>query len=128
MPETRQRADVDPNVLAILSRLDLRSGVGPAVRDRLVAGAREYGDRSLRRPVAELLAEAAEEPVDAIGWSVLAIHAMRHLEPLNPAAAFALYPAVDALVTDLTPIAARARDLAALAARLTSSPTETAHA
>lgn len=111
-------ADPHPTLLSILSGLTLPFPVGAAVRDRLVVGAREYGDRSLSRPVPELLAEVAEEPVDAIGWSVLTIHALRgHADDdvlsIGGPSAGLLREEIMALAVDLGPLAARAQRLAA---------------
>lgn len=39
------------------------------IRERLKAGAREYGDASFQRPDAELHREIEEEILDIAGWS-----------------------------------------------------------
>lgn len=41
------------------------------VRDRLLIGARTYGDSSFTRPPGELLAEIAEELMDVTGWAFI---------------------------------------------------------
>ena len=42
------------------------------LRQRLERGARQYGNASFARPVAELIGEAIEEAEDIVGWSFLA--------------------------------------------------------
>ena len=42
------------------------------IRQRLINGARDYGDTSFDRPVLELIDEVAQEIDDQIGWSLLA--------------------------------------------------------
>ena len=41
------------------------------LRAKLERGAREYGDRSLSRPLTELLTEVEDELVDTAGWALL---------------------------------------------------------
>lgn len=41
------------------------------LRERLVAGAREYGDRSFNRPTDELVDEIQQELEDVCGWGLI---------------------------------------------------------
>lgn len=51
------------------------------VRARMEAGAKTYGDTSLRRPRAELLTEIQEELEDVAGWAALLWFRLERLRP-----------------------------------------------
>lgn len=53
------------------------------VRQRLEAGAQEYGDASHRRPVGELLDEIQQELADVCGWSAILWGRLEHLRQLT---------------------------------------------
>lgn len=105
--------DIDPRLLWQLSQLDLPFDVGVAVRGRLEVGAREYGHASLERPAAELLTEAAEEPLDVIGWSVLALARLQR-DARPPAELRTLEAEVRDLTRDAATLAIRAQALVAV--------------
>lgn len=63
--------------------------VGPAFVElielaskRLDAGRIEYGDKSLDRPPAELVAEITEELADVVGWAAVLFHRVQRLRGL----------------------------------------------
>jgi hypothetical protein len=47
-----------------------------AVQERLARGAEAYEERSYQRPIADLLAEIAEELADVGGWAAITHHAL----------------------------------------------------
>jgi hypothetical protein len=49
------------------------------VRARLEAGAREYGSRSLQRPLVDIADEVEQELADVCGWSAVMVARMRGL-------------------------------------------------
>ena len=55
------------------------------VRQRLAAGATEYGDASHRRPVGDLLDEIQQELADVCGWSAILWGRLEHLRQLTAA-------------------------------------------
>jgi hypothetical protein len=75
------------------------------MKARLEAGAREYGDRSFRRPPSELVTEIEEEVLDIVGWAfmlwvrVRALNDMALVVPQPPD--IVLQQAVDYLNADL---------------------------
>jgi hypothetical protein len=54
------------------------------VAERMAAGAAEYGDASYRRPLADLLAEIAEEAADIGAWARIAGHVLDQRRDLEP--------------------------------------------
>jgi hypothetical protein len=52
------------------------------VRQRLEAGAKEYGDASHRLPVGDLLDEIQQELADVCGWSAILWGRLEHLRKL----------------------------------------------
>lgn len=71
-PEPKDRdalGDLAPTFVDFVDRL----------RARLAQGRRDYGDESLDRAPAELLAEIEQELLDVAGWSVVLLHRIARL-------------------------------------------------
>lgn len=85
-PWRRSSAFEDGFLEHVTGRAGLRGPLGThlaaLVRARLDKGALEYGPEGyLERPLAELAAELAEEPLDVAGWSILiALRTYRDLD------------------------------------------------
>ncbi|MDX8151114.1 hypothetical protein SK069_05880 [Patulibacter brassicae] len=123
---------VDPRLIDELERLGLPLRVVLDVHARLEAGAAEYGEASFDRTLDDLLTEVAEEFLDAIGWTTIALARLRPLAaspdqpPSRPDAAgldaLTLQAELDELCRSASGLARRCERLITQAAAIKDRP------